>query len=185
LARRKFGPPFAAPHNIGAGLRWEAALAELERAFALPVQFRDAVAGVFANTIRQRVSASRYLALIDDVPALGEYQSTRTIHPIVTLAGNNGDLPSEHIHHRLRLPLSDSASCDASKSIFHVGQPVPVGRRSVLRVCLSATHIVDVAENMGGGKPFEAALAPLLKDIEGLFLKWARIADELARNRGG
>jgi hypothetical protein len=183
--RRKIGQPFAAPYNIGAGLRWEAALAELERVFALPVQFRDAVAGGFANTIRQCVSTSRYLALIDDVPPVGECQSTRTIHPIVTLAGSNSDLASEHIHHQLRLPPSDGASCGASKSVFHVGQPVRVGSRSVLRVCLSATHIVDVAEDIARGKPFEAALAPLLGDIDGLFLKWARIADELGRNRSG
>jgi hypothetical protein len=183
--RRKIGQPFAAPHNIGAGLRWEAALAELERVFALPVQFRDAVADVFANTVRQCVSARQHLALIDNVPLLGGDQSTRTIHPIVTFAGNNTDLPSETIHHQLRLPLLHGGTCGASKSIFHVGQPVRVGRRSVLRVCLSATHIVDVAENIARGEPFEAALAPLLEDIEGLFLKWARVADELGRHGSG
>ena len=183
--RRKIGQPFAAPHNIGAGLRWEAALAELERLFALPVEFRDAVAGEFANTVRQCVSARQFLALIDNVSPSEGYETSRTIHPIVTLAGNNTDLPSEAIHHQLRMPLSHGGARGASKSIFHVGQPVRVGRRSVLRVCLSATHIVDVAENLASGKPFKAAIAPLLDDIEGLFLKWARVADELGRHCSG
>ena len=55
---------FAATDNIGVGLRWEAALAELERLFALPVPFREAVARpsqmpwqrTFAKTIVSRWS---------------------------------------------------------------------------------------------------------------------------------
>jgi hypothetical protein len=31
------------------------------------------------------------------------------------------------------------------------------------------------------GKTFEAALAPLLEDIEGLFRKWDRLAEQLSR----
>jgi len=57
-----------------------------------------------------------------------------------------------------------------------------IGPRSALRVCLSASQIVDVAEPFANGQPFEAAVAPLLADIDGLFLKWARVARDLGRS---
>jgi hypothetical protein len=173
--RSKIGCRFIATRNIGAGLRWEAALAELERFFALPDRLREAVAAAFASAVEKYVR---------DYPCLQmtEQQSVeldRTIFPIVTVA-ENGTLASEAIHRALRKPLPDSLH-GSSKRIFHVGQPVHIGHRSALRVCLSMPQVVDAAENMARGQAFEAAIGPLMADIEGLFSKWARIADELCR----
>jgi hypothetical protein len=179
--RQRIGQSFAEPHNIGVGLRWEAALAELERLFALPEAFRDAVAMAFADAIERRVSASPYLSLIDDAAMPNDHPCDRTIHSIVTCAGKAGDLSSETIHRELRLPCSDDSTRGVSKSVYHVGQPVQIGGRSVLRVCLSAAHIVDVAEHVTQGETFEAAIAPLLEDIAGLFHKWDRLAEQLSR----
>jgi hypothetical protein len=179
--RRKINRPFAVAHNIGAGLRWEAALVELEKLFALPLQFREAVAEAFANAVERRVLENPRLELIDRAPVDG-VQSNRSIIPIVTVA-RNGILPaSEAIHRALRLPLPDDSMHGKSRRIFHVGQPVPIGNRSALRVCLSASQIVDAAELMTREQGFETAIAPLMSEIDDLFLKWDRVADDLCRS---
>jgi hypothetical protein len=53
--RSKIGHEFMTTKNIGAGLRWEAALTEPEGFFALPVQLRNTVAKAFANAVEERV----------------------------------------------------------------------------------------------------------------------------------
>jgi hypothetical protein len=88
-------------------------------------------------------------------------------------------LTSEAVHRALRLPRPDDPLRTLSKRIFHVGQPVSIGPRSALRVCLSASQIVDAAETMAGS--LDTAVAPLLADLDGLFQKWMRIADEVCR----
>ena len=172
--------PFAAADNIGVGLRWEAALAELERLFALPVPFRDAVAKVFADAVAAQVRDNPRLALIDEGGADGP-QPGQSIWPVVTAARENVSMTSEAVHRALRLPRPDDRSLATSKRIFHLGQPVSIGPRSALRVCLSASQIVDAAENMAGHHSLETAVAPLMADVDGLFQKWKRIAEEVSR----
>jgi hypothetical protein len=172
--------PFAATDNIGVGLRWEAALAELERLFALPVPFRDAVARAFADAVAAHVRDTPRLALIGE--GRGDCREpVQTIWPIVTAARDDISLTSEAVHRALRLPRPDDPLPATSKRIFHVGQPVLIGPRSALRVCLSASQIVDAAETMAGQGSLETAVAPLMADVDGLFRKWMRIADELSR----
>jgi hypothetical protein len=177
--RRKISRPFAVAENIGAGLRWEAALAELEKLFALPIQFREAVAKAFAIAVERRVCENPCLESVDHGKVAGFL--SRTIFPILTIAEDETPLAAEAVHQALRLPSPGRSCPEASKRIFHVGQPVSIGTRSALRVCLSASHIVDVAENMKTGQAFETAIAPLMADIDRLFLKWARVADDLCR----
>ena len=86
---------------------------------------------------------------------------------------------NEAIHRSLRLPWMLNP-VSGSKRSFHVGQAVLIGRRSALRVCLSSSQIVDVAERMAGGQELEAAVAPLLKDIDGLFVMWADVTEDLS-----
>jgi hypothetical protein len=88
-------------------------------------------------------------------------------------------LAPEAIYRALMQQRPDDPLPGPSKRIFHVGQPVAIGPRSALRVCLSASHIVDVAETMAQDGTFETAVAPLLADIKALFLKWARVARDL------
>jgi hypothetical protein len=175
--RGRAGREFIAGVNVGAGLRWEAALAELERFFSLPAQLRESVAKAFANAVQGHVRGNGCLEMIDqpsDEPG-------RTIFPIVTVAGDDRRLASEIVHRSLRLPLPNDSLSGKSKRIFHVGQPVPIGSGSALRVCLSASQVVDAAENIANGQAFGAAVAPLMADIDGLFLKWERIAEGLSR----
>ena len=178
--RRRITRPFAATENIGVGLRWEAAQAELERLFALPVAFREAVARAFADAVAAQVRDNPRLALLDEGVHDGP-QPGQTIWPIVTAARADISLTSEAVHRALRLPRPDDRAPAVSKRIFHVGQPVAIGPRSALRVCLSASQIVDAAEAMAGHRSLDTAVAPLLADVDGLFQKWMRIADELSR----
>ena len=173
---------FAATDNIGVGLRWEAALAELEQLFALPVSFREAVAKTFADAVAAHVRDEPRLALLDEGDS-DSPQPSQTIWPIVTAARADVSLTSEAVHRALRLPRPDDPLPATSKCIFHVGQPVSIGHRSALRVCLSASQIVDAAEIMAGHRSVETAAAPLLADLDGLFRKWMRLADEISRRR--
>jgi len=172
--------PFAAAHNVGVGLRWEAALAELERLFALPAPFREAVAKAFADAVAAHVRDDPRLALIDEGIADGRLPG-KTIWPIVTAARDDNSMTSEAMHRALRQPRPDDRSPATSKRIFHVGQPVSIGQRSALRVCLSASQIVDAADNMAGHRNLDTAVAPLMADVDGLFRKWMRIADQVSR----
>jgi hypothetical protein len=175
--RSKIGRRFGVKDNVGAGLRWEAALAELEKLCALPIKFRKSTAKAFANAIEKRVSENPRLTLVDH----GSADALRTIFPIVTTAQDAMPLASEAVQRLLSLPLADDPSPETSKRIFHVGQPVPVGNRSALRVCLSASHIVDVAKNMAKENAFETAIAPLMAEIDDLFCRWSRVVDDLSR----
>jgi len=174
--RSKISSRFIAARNVGAGLRWEAALAELERFFALPVQLREAVAAAFASAVETCVRDHSCFQMIEQQSV----ELDRTIFPIVTVAEDR-ILASEAIHRALRRPLSDNSAPGTSERVFHVGQSVPIGHCGALRVCLSMPQVVDAAENMARGQGFEAAIAPLMADIDGLFSKWARIADGLRR----
>lgn len=177
----KIDRQFAISRNMGTGLRWEAALAELERLFALPAQFREAVATVFSSAVEQRVRENSRLRLVDREPSNG-LPTSRTIFPIVSAAHDGTPVASDAIHRALRLPLSSGVAPQASTRAFHVGQPVSVGNQSALRVCLSASHIVDVADNMAGQKVLEAAFVPLQSDLDNLFLKWARVTDDICQS---
>jgi hypothetical protein len=59
---------------------------------------------------------------------------------------------------------------------FHVGQPVSIGDRAALRICLSASHIADVGDRIKEGRSLEAAFAPLARDLEALVAKWNCLA---------
>ncbi|SDS54333.1 hypothetical protein SAMN05444158_2378 [Bradyrhizobium canariense] len=178
--RREIRREFAVTDNFGAGLRWEAALAELEKLFALPVQFRESVIRVFANAIERHVLGNPRLELIDHGAADG-FHSARTIFSIVTLAQDGASLAPDAVYRALRAPLRDSSLPKAFERVFHVGQPVSIGNRDALRICLSAPQIVDVAERMAKEQMFEAAVAPLLADLTSLFSKWQHVTDDLCR----
>ncbi len=179
--RGRIGGPFAARHNVGAGLRWEAALAGLERLFDFPPGLRQAVVGAFASAVRQRVRENPDLELIDDEDGY-DALTQRTIFPDLT-AGCETLPAAESIRRALRQPASRESPAQGSNRIFHVGQPVAIGNRVALRVCLSASEIVDALERMANGQAFEPAVAPLMEDIDSLFRKWARAVQDFRRGR--
>lgn len=179
--RKRMRRQFGFPGNIGVGLRWEAALAELEKLFALPIPFREAVAARFEDAIESHVRDDPMLELVDCRSA-GSDLACRTIFPILTNERSSPrPLSSEAIYRSLRQPRLDASCRRISRSAFHVGQPVAIGDRSALRICLSASHVVDAAEKMTVEPIFEKATAPMIADVEALFVKWAQLADEMSR----
>ena len=164
---------FVATANVGMGLRWEAALAELERLFSLDTALRARVTARFSALVCEHAS-SLCFDLIDRDHRDGDIRH-RTIFPIVTCDGNGRPLAADAVQRALRTPLQEGIA-GVSGRVFHVGQSVAVGHRSALRVCLSAPEIIGVGERMRAGKDFDAAFAPLAADVADLFGKWRRIA---------
>ncbi len=165
---------FAVPANIGLGLRWEAALAELEALFALDRGLRERVVARFADTIRQHVGSCAGFELIDETCAGADIER-QTIFPIVTRATAGAAVSANALYLGLRSPLQ-SDQADIRGRVYHVGQPVAVGHRSALRVCLSAPQIIAVSERVRDGRDFDDAFAPLAADLNALFLKWLYLA---------
>jgi hypothetical protein len=178
--RAKIRNAFAADCNFGAGLRWEAALAELEKLFGFAPGQREMVARAAASAIQKRIGEDARLELVDGFDDAG---AMPTIFPILT-AAHDTPAAAEAIRRALRTPMAQGSLVEASYRPFHVGQPVAVGTRAALRVCLSASHFVDALERMASGQALAPALAPLLADIEDLFGKWALAADSVDDRAG-
>jgi hypothetical protein len=168
---------FVAAANVGMGLRWEAALAELERLFALDSAFRARVTARFSELVCEHASFAAGLDLIDRDHEDADIQH-RTIFSIVTSDGNGTPLAADVIQRALRTPLQAHIA-GVSGRAFHVGQSVAVGDRSALRVCLGAPDITEVGERMRAGKGFDAAFAPLAADVADLFGKWSYVRNRL------
>ena len=154
--RENIAGPFGARANEGLGLRWEAALAELELFHTLDVGLRARAKWLFSQTVRAGVAATPGLSLdgvCDDAPS--------TILPI--FSRNARALPAEKLQSRLR-----------TKGL-HVGQPVKLGGAEALRICLAAPQINDFAARLCGGADETQAFQPLADDLARLFIEWGRI----------
>jgi hypothetical protein len=175
--RRRLEGGFAGSANFGMGLRWEAALGELESLFALDSALRARVIAKFSEVVCQHASSSSGFDPIDRDHEDGNIQH-QTIFPIVACDGNGTPLAADVMHRALRTPLQADIA-DGPGRIFHVGQPVEVGHRSAVRVCLGAPQIIDVGERIRAGQGFDAAFAPLAADLADLFCKWSYVRDRL------
>src|SRR6266436_5284204 len=80
--RERLKGGFVATANLGMGLRWEAALAELERLFALDSALRARVTARFSQLVCEHASSSSRFDLVDRYHGDGDIKQ-RTIFPIV------------------------------------------------------------------------------------------------------
>jgi hypothetical protein len=158
--------------NPGLGLRWEAALAEIERYFAIDDGRRTAIAARFRDCVHRQVEGSRTLEMAASCPA------DNTIIPIFTVDRLGRDIPAESVRRVLLNPRLRVGGMARGK-IFHAGQPVPIGDRDALRVCLSAPLVVDVAAHMAQGLGLEAAFEPVAAELRALFTLWRATADTI------
>lgn len=76
------------------------------------------------------------------------------------------------VHARLKLPSASQAGLLSAARVFNLGQPVAIGRKHALRVCVSAPMISDIADCVQAGESLEGAFAQWRIDIEALFEKW-------------
>jgi hypothetical protein len=147
--------PGAGLANLGLGLRWTAALAEIQaydRADgALKAWFRDA----FDAAVTKAVDARPWLRRLDE----GHAGDHGNLIPVFDEAGG-----IKALHDALRQPYPDGA--------FHLGQPVTVGAEEALRICSSMPMISDFAERVLAGAAPADAFKPVAADLVRLFDRW-------------
>jgi len=159
-----------AEHNVGLGLRWEAALHEIEAFQALPRGVRHDVTLAFGAAVEAELSAHPGLR-----PLLGPRradQPERTIFPVVIDDG--AATTAAGLWAALRVPR------DGHPGRYYLGQPVEVGAVSALRVCASMPLITGLSVAVLRGQNLTATLTPLRRDLAQLFAKLSVLDAELA-----
>jgi hypothetical protein len=151
--------------NFGVGLRWEAALSEIEAFLEIPPSLRNNVLKTFAKVVRRHVSARPDLNFLDPYLAQASDEA-QSIFPILTRDGDAVD--ARRIYAALRTP----GSSEDTASICHLGQPVTVGRRTALRMCASMPIITMISERVRQQMDLETAFLPVQDDIDRVFRKW-------------
>lgn len=152
--------------NLGLLVRWEAALAEMVRYWALASDLRHAAISAFGTHVERTVAEVPGLGILKR-DSVGQPERPATLFPISTRSRCGDPLDAALIHREL------------GAQGFRVGQPVAVGNRSVLRVSLSASQVTDVADRIKPGCSFEAAFEPLARDVTALFRAWSAIRDRV------
>ncbi len=152
--------------NIGLGLRWEAALAELEALEALDPDLRGAIVARFGALVEHHVAAADGLTLVDGGEAAPD--RPRTIVPILTHDGDGAALCARALQ---RAMMTSMETEGPARRIVHLGRPVDIGRAAALPVALSAPQICAVAARAATSS-LEEAMAPLAGDLDVLFAKW-------------
>ena len=142
--------------NLGLGLRWEAALAEME---------------LFGDRVCAEVASRPHMSFLDGDPRT---QSDRaaTMFPIVS--GSGDPAQASRIHRALREPiadLADGSDADILLRRCQMGQPVVIGSRSALRVCIGMPTISSVASRLKQ-MSLQDSMSPVFSDLEIMFRKW-------------
>jgi hypothetical protein len=183
---------FSTLANIGLGLRWECALAELEPYFALDAGLREQIAARFAQEIHTHLAASPQLKLADYDWRPSAH--VRTIFPVLTFDDHGGAISAEKLFRALRQPKTPPKTpprarpgrrrkpdrLDVERShgqrIIHLGEPVAIGEMQALRLCLAAPQVNDVARRVAEGESFDYAFQPVADDLAEVFGRWNDLA---------
>ncbi|ATQ69537.1 hypothetical protein [Methylosinus trichosporium] len=172
--RVRLGHHSQAEANFGLGLRWAAALVEIERFLAVPSIIAQRAQARFKGEVLELVGACPSLAAVVDERSREDFADT--IIPIKA-RGVGGDFLNDaellKLKSALLAPLLHGPA-ELQRAI-HVGQPVTIGTSSALRVCMSAPIISDFSERLEGGEAFDAAFEPISSDLRLLFEKLRRI----------
>ena len=148
-------------HNIGLGLRWSAALAELDRYLQTPAPLREAILDLFNRRILVRLSRYEWVERVEE--------GRGGVAPLLLCGASLEDAQAL----REGLATSTDAPGDAA---CHLGAPIALGDGSAaLPVSLSAPMVSDVAGRIAKGVSFERAFAPVQRDIDTLFQKIDRL----------
>ncbi len=157
--------------NLGLGLRWSAALAELERYFATPFTLRRQIVEHFDRKLASRVALCDFVTLSGSVDEPRNIWDKSQAHLMLPAEATLKD--ARDIVKRLR-ECTTAAEGDA---VCHLGQPVELGARVALSASINTSHIADIASRMNRGLTFERAFAPISRDIDTLLRKWERIVE--------
>jgi hypothetical protein len=172
--RARMSLAWANDANLGLGLRWVAALEEMERYYATPDALRRDVMSHFAHYVRECAQGIGQLREVGDCRGMSGAPDS-----ILSFVMNHPDgAPYSHaetaaIHARLRAP----------GRIVHLGQPVAIGSQTALRVCASAPLISGAAERAFTRENIEIADAQWVNGVDAVFEKWRRLMAEDAAGR--
>jgi hypothetical protein len=147
--------------NIGLGLRWSAALAELDRYLQTPAPLREAILDLFNRRLHVRLSRCGWIERIE--------QGRGGVTPLILAGASLADAQCL----REGLATSSDAPGDAA---CHLGAPIGLcDGTAILPVSASAPMVSDVADRITRGVSFERAFAPIQRDIDTLVQKIERI----------
>jgi hypothetical protein len=173
--RTVFAPTFGgALANVGLGLRWSAALAELDRYCELPGELRGEILDCFARKARAR-AARRSFVDVEPSP-MDEDDALRCGVLALTPLDERGVAGSLSHARTLRSALAAPFPGLPGDAICHLGAPVDLGAKAALPLSASAPMVSDVAERIARGVSFERAIAPVLRDLDTLFQKWEALS---------
>jgi selenocysteine lyase/cysteine desulfurase len=121
--------------NVGQFLRWTAALAEIERYFAVPLTFREKALQIFEESTRQAFARQQKLELLDPDPeeigctaAPRDEFRFRTVFSF-TVGGRDGQMTEAEarlLHRALNADVTDIVSATVASQYCHIGQPVVI-----------------------------------------------------------
>jgi len=172
--RDKIEGDFSALANLGLGLRWQCALAELEAYFALDIDTRQRIGARFALELHAHLDASPHLRLLDC--DWRESSNARRIFPIVTFDDRGRAFSAEKLHRALAEPHARRGRRSRDERPIHLGAPVAIGPMQALRLSLSAPQVNSVADRLREGMSFDAAFHPLSNDLAETFGRWNELA---------
>ena len=163
--------------NIGETLRWTAALAEMEAWYAAgPMRRRGLLASFAASVARAGIRFDGFALL--PAPSLDDDEFPgQSVFPFFVLNEGEALGPAQcvKLHRALNrdlnttLPGLKGRERELAASLCHIGQPVAVGDRAVLRVAAGARHVsLDP-------RTIEDGLADVFGKIRVLLRNWARI----------
>jgi hypothetical protein len=149
--------PGAGLANLGLGLRWTAALAEIQTYQTIDSSLKTWFQQAFDVAVTAAISPRPWLRRLNE----GHAGDDGNLIPVFDDAGG-----IKALHDALRQPSS------AGRAAFHLGQPVTVGGEEALRICSSMPMISDFADRVAGGKSPAKAFAPVAMDLSHLFALW-------------
>ena len=160
--------------NIGLGLRWTAALAELDRYLLGPAALREAIVEMFVRKARSLTAHCEWVLPEPRTLEEDDDVARSSIVPLI-LRDASGSVTTADCAVSLRAALATTID-EPGDAVCHVGAPVALADRFALPLSASAPLVSDVVGRISRGISFERAFAPVLRDLESLFRKIERVA---------
>ncbi len=155
--------------NIGLALRWYAALADMTEFENVELSLRGQILSRFDEIVAEKLMDAPFLSMPgDDPPGI----SRRAGIVPLTVSDQDGQPASLAFAKSLNERLRKQDKFPA----IHLGQPVELADRTVLRACASAQHVVMVADAMQDGSDLDSAFATVAEQMGVLSRKLFNIA---------
>jgi hypothetical protein len=169
--------------NLGLGLRWVAALEEMERFYALPSDLRRDAVAYFSQKVRICAQHFDGIHFIHEPDAVSPDGPDSILSFVMTHPDGVSFSPAETAAVHVGLGSPRGWACGGAEQMFHLGQPVAIGPRTALRVCASAPLISAVVERIEAGEPLEEACVEWVNIIDFMFAKWRRLLGNASARR--